>query len=149
LLPTFLDQGITKSHALSAPVRGLHLLVPGLTTATLENDTLKWKAVWEDQGVQKDVTSDLDQIITLASASPLILALEIPVDWQGHHSCLHVKLAVKPYLAQSYLKADRGYLYYRIALGEDTSGKPPKPTTPPPASLSSLPLVPINKGSFK
>lgn len=145
LLPTVLDQGIHRSHGLSEPVRTLHLVLPGLTAATFEDTSLRWTATWQEGSSTRDAGEALAQLLVIASTSPLTIELQIPADWQGHQTVLHLQLAFRPSMAKQYLHADKGYLHYRIPLAQDVINQPIQPVEPTPSGTASLPQIQIDK----
>ncbi|RRV05985.1 hypothetical protein EGJ27_14955 [Pseudomonas sp. v388] len=149
LVPTVVDRGTHRQTVLSEPVRSLHLVLPGITAAMLEENSLLWAAIWHNADVKKDVTEALSGLISIAATAPLTIELKIAPDWQGHHNILHLRLAAKPSIAHQHLKADQGHLYYRISLAQDLISNPIRPSFPLPESLNSIPLLPITKDSFQ
>ena len=63
--------------------------------------------------------------ICLVTDKPLTLSLEIPDQWQGAKALLQLRVAVRPVMAINYLKADKGYLYYQIALSKNFIARKP------------------------
>ncbi|MFA0998668.1 MULTISPECIES: toxin VasX [Pseudomonas syringae group] len=148
LLPTVLDQGIGSRQRDGQPVRSLHLILPGLTESSFDDTSLRWFAELIEAPHRQDVSNGLRQGLSVASASPLILALEIPEHWQGHNALLLLRLAVKPALANTYLKADQGYLNYRIPLSMGSLSKPIHASSSFTDEGMTLPVLPIERGNL-
>lgn len=145
LLPTVLNQGIHRSHGLSEPVRTLRLVLPGLTAATFEDTSLRWTVTWQEGSSTRDAGEALAQLLVIASTSPLAIEIQIPEEWQGHQTVLHLQLAVRPSMAKQYLNADKGYLHYRIPLAQDAVNKPISPSGPSLNGTTSLPQTQITR----
>ncbi|NAP06996.1 hypothetical protein B1F73_23405 [Pseudomonas syringae] len=145
LLPTIFDNGITHGLTEGESVRSLHLVLPGLTQASFEDTSLRWEAELKHSSHKQNVSETLRNKLSVFSVSPLTLALEIPIGWQGHNAMLALHLAVKPALASTYLNADRGYLTYRIALGMDVLNKPIKAVPTYQTEKIALPTVQIKR----
>ncbi len=145
LRPTLLDKGMTHREVDGEPVRSLHLVMPGLTRTSFDDTSLRWSAQLQNVSDTQDVSEALCQGLSIVAASPLTLALEIPNSWQGHHALLLMRLAVKPALVTTYLKADQGYLTYRIPLGIDTVNKPVSASVEKPAETLQLPITQITR----
>ncbi|MCQ9391896.1 hypothetical protein NRB14_09860 [Pseudomonas viridiflava] len=75
----------------------------------------------------------------------MILSLEVPNSWQSHHAQLVIRVAVKPALVTTYLKADEGYLTYRIPLGMDIVSKPVNASTDETVENRQLPATHITR----
>ncbi|KPX45494.1 putative Membrane protein [Pseudomonas syringae pv. helianthi] len=145
LLPTVLDQGISRRQLDGQAIRSLHLILPGLTESSFDDTSLRWLAELIEAPHRQDVSKGLRQGLSVASASPLTLALEIPEDWQGHNVLLLLRLAVKPALANTYLKADQGYLNYRIPLSMGSLSKPIHASSSVTDEGMTLPVLPIER----
>ncbi|MBD8491808.1 toxin VasX [Pseudomonas syringae] len=145
LLPTFFDNGIVSDFATGEAVRSIYLILPGLTPAMLDQDTLRWDVIWSSGSEKIDVSEFFKQKLSLKSASPLTLELKLDPDYMGHHVYLSLHLAVKPLLAEHFLNAENGYLYYHISLSLDIVNKPTRPTIAPPNSSKQLPKTCINR----
>ncbi|MBP0946393.1 hypothetical protein JTJ32_13760 [Pseudomonas sp. 20GA0068] len=145
LRPTVLDKGMIHREIDGEPVRSLHLVMPGLTRTSFDDTSLRWSAQLRKASDQQDVSEALCQGLSVVAASPLTLALEIPNSWQGHHALLLLSVAVKPALVTTYLKADQGYLIYRIPLGMDTVNKPVGASVEKPAENIQLPATQITR----
>ncbi|CAM3524560.1 hypothetical protein BZK31_28090 [Pseudomonas floridensis] len=145
LRPTLLDKGLVHREVDGEPVRSLHLVLPGLTRASFDDTSLRWSAQLKSLSDTQDVSEALCQGLSIAAASPLTLALEIPNEWHGHQTLLLLRVAVKPALVKAYLKADQGYLTYRVPLGVDTVSKPVSASTNETADDLQLPAIPITR----
>lgn len=119
LRPTLVDKGIVTDTITNEPVRSLHLILPGLTIDSLETDALRWKVMWRCLDENLDVSDFFRHKLSSVSDSPAILELKLSCDYLGHQVFLDLCLAVKPLLADQFLKADAGYLNYRVPLGLD------------------------------
>ncbi|MEE4997788.1 toxin VasX [Pseudomonas alliivorans] len=145
LRPTIIDKGLIRRQIDGESVRSLQLILPGLTWASFDDTSLRWSAELHNVSDKQDVSEVLRQGLSIVAASPLMLALEIPNSWQGHHAQLLLHLAVKPALVITYLKADQGYLTYRIPLGLDIVSKPVNASTDEPVKNRQLPATQITR----
>ncbi|MCF5710317.1 hypothetical protein GIV19_24005 [Pseudomonas syringae] len=145
LRPTFIDKGIAHRQVDGEPVRTLHLILPGLNRSALDDTSLRWSAELHSGSDNKNVSEVLCQRISIVAESPLVLALEIPNSWQGHHALLFMRLAVRPAFVTTYLKADQGYLTYRIPLGIDIVNKPVSTSVGDPTNKLQLPATQITR----
>ncbi|WP_240994244.1 hypothetical protein [Pseudomonas viridiflava] len=148
LRPTFIDKGMIRREIDGESVRSLQLVLPGLTWASFDATSLRWSAELHNLSDKQDVSEVLRQGLSIVAASPLILALEVPNSWQSHHAQLVVRVAVKPALVTTYLKADEGYLTYRIPLGMDIVSKPVNASTDEPVENRQLPATQITRESL-
>lgn len=139
LLPTIIDKGIINNPTTGENVRSLHIILPGMTPAILDQDTLRWSVIWQHLSDRLDVSELFKHHLSLASISPLTLELRLDPDYMGHNIFLDLQLAVKPLLAESFMNADKGYLNYRFPLGFDIINRPISTTALPPDTSTQLP----------
>ncbi|GAB7533461.1 hypothetical protein PS3A_58770 [Pseudomonas sp. 3A(2025)] len=145
LRPTVIDQGIVMNAATNEPVRSLHLILPGMTPDALEIDSLRWKVIWICLSEKLDVSDFFRHKLSLINASPLTLELKLPPEYLGHQVYLDLCLAVKPSMAENFLKFDKGYLNYHFPLSMDTVNKPMTAMALAPDTSAALPEIKIAK----
>lgn len=116
--PVFLDQGITQSLDEWGKVRSFYLSFPGMSLQSLERSPIIFTAQWRRDSTSqyRDVGAIVRSNFVLVGDSPLGIQLSLPYEWCGTQSILNVRFAVKPDLAESYLKSNEHYLSYRIPL---------------------------------
>jgi hypothetical protein len=119
LLPQIIDKGLNERTVDGELIRTLHLILPGLTLATFNDDSLRWSALLQKVPDEWDAGEALSLLTSVAADRPLILALQIPDQWHDAKSQLQLRLAVKPSIAAHPLKVDTGHLFYRIALSRN------------------------------
>ncbi|MBD8573480.1 hypothetical protein IFR09_07275 [Pseudomonas syringae] len=145
LRPTVIDHGIVMDVATSEPIRSLHLILPGMAPDALESDSLRWKITWTCLPERLDVSDFFRHKLSLANDSPMTLELKLAPEYLGHQVHLDLCLAVKPVMAENFLKADNGYLNYRIPLGMDVVNKPITAMGLAPDTSAPLPAIQITK----
>lgn len=153
LLPRVIDTGIYRLLSNDEPVRRLHLILPGLNLSAFNNTSLSWSALLQKAPNDWDAGPALASLMKVISDRPLTIELDIPYQWQGLQAQLQLRLKVRPAIASNYLKADDGYLHYRIPLVLDkiskipitASATPPKLTT----SLQETEITPVHLNDFR
>ena len=116
--PVFLDQGITQSLDEWGKIRSFYLSLPGMSLQSLERSPIIFTAQWRRDSTSqyRDVGAIVRSNFVLVGDSPLGIQLSLPYEWCGTQSILNVRFAVKPDLAENYLKSNEHYLSYRIPL---------------------------------
>jgi len=146
LLPTFTDKGIHRRNIDGEVVRTLYLVLPGLTAATFHDFSLRWSALLQKSPEEWDAGKALSAEIRTVSKHPLTLSLLIPDQWQGLSAVLQLRLKVMPTIKSNYLKADTGYLHYRIPLFLDSvSAKPITASAQSPTLTNTLEEIKITR----